>query len=91
MLELTISKEGGGEIILGIINHSIKYRINGKGVKDSVPLNEGRILLYSEDSEGKMDKKISMTPIVNYFPVIINQNHDGQYIPGKIIDIKKIN
>jgi len=97
MFELTISKEGGGEEILGVINQIIKYRKNGEGPINSNPFNEERIVCYTTDSKGKGD--ITTTPLVDLYPIIIKRDHEGlmrgsshegQYTPGKITEIKKV-
>lgn len=99
MLELTIS-DRNGNLILGVMNNNtIKYKKNGEGPINSVPFQEDRIIFYSKCEDGGRNEngganlqknQISMKPVVGYFPIVIKHNNEGQYIPGKIIDIQDI-
>ena len=86
MLELTISKEGEIPLILGVAGSIINYKkINGYKFEKN-PLDIERIAIYSKD----WDKELSTTPKVDYYPIITKPSHNGQYCPGKIVEIKEV-
>ncbi len=94
MLELTIYGNGQGNLILGVINQTIKYKIKEDEKIYSIPLNEERIIFYLK---GKLDKSeinadnMSMKPILDYYPVVVGHNNESQYILEKIIEINEKN
>ena len=92
MFELTIYGNGQGNIILGVANSTIKYKIEKGERINSNPLNQERIIFYSK---GKFDKSeinmnnISMNPIVNYFPIVVNHNNEKSYTLEHIVEINE--
>jgi len=92
MLELTIYGNGQGNLILGVKNSIIKYKIE-KGEKiEFNPLTEQRIIFYSKYSDGRSNisrEDMSMKPILDYSPVIVGRNNEWQNNLGKIIEINE--
>lgn len=87
MLELTISKEGGGEIILGVEEGGfIKYKIENGAITNTNPFEPERIVTYSLNGE----KDRNTNPEKNYYPIIINHRKQEQYKLGKITEVKQL-
>jgi hypothetical protein len=98
MLELTVS-HGNGNLILGVTDNRIKYRINGEEIPIySDPLNPERIIFYSKREDGGRNpsggaslttEEISFTPKMDYYPIICKNM--SQEILGRITGIKEKN